>query len=245
MKLLYNLLQLIRVNLKKCNFIALIISSSIWMILSIWVYQGSNAQNDTANIMRIYYGSIGNIIQFILLYLSYGIPMLFTLLYLSHPICEEYYLSRIEKNYYFPLSHVCVVLIIQVVITVSEFLIFYLVTTCFFDDAEYVCHFNYALRLFVQVVYSRFCIGLFLVLFNILNTNITVAFTIITTIILGAIQYLRHYLSYQSLINNLISFSNKILAYKILASLIAFILILFIFSSRDISLQEDTFKNEL
>lgn len=246
MKQLFKLLRLIRVQLKNCNFKALTISASIWMILATSVHQGSNCPNIAINMLNIFYGNVGNLLQMILLYLSYGIPMLFTLIYLSHSFCEEYYYSRIDFRHLFPLSHICVVLIIQFAITSIQFIILFFTIACSFRDSHYVFNLHYTFNLFIQITYTRFILALIFILLDTIRANITVGFIILTSIILGIIQLLRQYPSPPLLHEtNFLTLSNKILAFKLVVSSIMIASILFYSNSQDISLQEDTVKNDL
>ena len=230
--------------LKKCSWISLICFSLVWSALAAIAYMGFLSDDMLSNVKNMYMPNGGSL-QFVLIfYLSFGIEMIIVSSYLKHPLCEEYFYTRITSRATIIIANIFAVAIINATIILLEF---FGIAFCLLISENCKIR-NIEIRALLQfaasVVIPRLTLSIVLLLSSKLGKNVTTVFTILTAIIFSSILIdsdvfitIRNWLDPSRMIE-------QKLAVECLLTIALVCAVIGIDYTRDISLEEDVDKND-
>ena len=240
-------IKIIRISqllLKKCSWISLICLSLAWSIVAVIAYTGFLSDDMLSNIKNIYAPNGGSLLFVLIFYLSFGIEMIMVTSYLKHPLCEEYYYTRITDRTTIISANTLAIVAINAEIILFEIIgiTFYL-----FLSGKYTINNTdllVLLQILAAVIIQRLIFSFVLLLSKKLGKNITTVFTILTVIIFGSILIdsdvfitIRNWLDPSRM-------SEQKLAVECLSTIALVCAVIGVDYTRDISLEEDVDKND-
>lgn len=240
-------IEVIRITnllLKKCSWISLVCISLVWSALAAVAYMSFLSDDMLSNVKNMYAPNGGSL-QFVLIfYLSFGIEMIMVSGYLKHPLCEEYFYTRITSRATIITANIFAVAVINVAIILLEFfgIAFCLILSekCKIRNIEILA----LLQIAASVIIPRLTLSVVLLLSNKLGKNVTTVFTILTAIIFSSILIdsdvfitIRNWLDVSRM-------SEQKLGVECLLTIALVCAVIGVDYTRDISLEEDVDKND-
>ena len=238
------IMRISQLLLKKCSWTSLICLSLAWCIFAVIAYAGFLSDDMLSNIKNIYTPNGGSLLYVLIFYLSFGIEMIMVTSYLKHPLCEEYYYTRITDRTTIISANILAIVVINVAIILLEIigitLFLFLLGKCTIKKPDIFV----LLQILAASIIQRLTLSFVLLLGKKLGKNIATVFIILTVIIFSSIlidsdmfNTIRNWLDVSRM-------SGMMLGMEGLLAIVLVCVVIGIDYSRDISLQEDLDKND-
>lgn len=240
-------IEIVRISqllLKKCSWISLICLSLAWSIFAVIAYAGFLSNDMLSNIKNIYAPNGGSLLFVLIFYLSFGIEMIMVTSYLKHPLCEEYYYTRITGRTTIIFANILAIVVINAAIILLEIIgitfFLFLSGKCTNKKTDIFV----LLQILAAAIIPRLILSFVLFLGKKLGKNLTTVFTILTVIIFSIILIdidvfitIRNWLDVSRM-------SGMMLGMVGLLAIVLVCVVIGVDYTRDISLQEDEEKND-
>lgn len=218
--------------LKNVNWVGLFFLSALWSAGTFHLYIRYLNAGAVENFQILFSPNAISLFHAIVYELSFGLPVLFTITFLQHPLCKEFYYTRIRKRSSVAWAKILTVTGIggaSVCTMVIASSVLYFWNCGIFPGLLPVC------REIAMLLVPRIGLALFFVLSEQLHWNLILEFTVLTGIIVGGVLLPAGRAFLQSEWTWIGAFG---------LTVISFSLVLYVDAKRDISMVEGHEKND-
>lgn len=244
-KSISEIVQMTDLLLRKCPWLYYNILSFGWAALAFWAYRDFLSGSMAEEFICMYMPNRGSLLYIMIFYLSYGLPMMAMLTYLKHPLCEEYYYTRIENRFTIVIAKILALTVINGAILFVELSTLHLCIFAFPTSVRCVYDFKAMASVVGALLLPRLTIALLFQLCSVLKGNLILTFTILTGMIFSGV--LVNTDIFKAMVLQWFDVSAMANGLAVVEAIFAVVLIcaiLYIDQKHDISMQEDVEKND-
>lgn len=89
-------IRIFRLHLRKVNWLSVYGFSALWSVAAFYLYADYLNADQSRGLFQLFSPSAMSLLHAVVYELSFGLPIMFTIAFLQHPLCEEYYYTRVQ-----------------------------------------------------------------------------------------------------------------------------------------------------
>lgn len=177
--------RLARLLSAKCSWQALCIYSFLWSLIASLLYSRYYDNSILEFIKLAFSPNNGNILQVIVHYLSYGIPMMITIAFLYSPASLVFYYVRLKHRYTIAIARICNIFAINIIWVFVSTMGLLILNYAVFNDLRTSSDLLPVIPLIFRFVLPRAFLGCVYILISIFSDYLLPVLTILTAMIIA------------------------------------------------------------